>query len=231
MTQGELCEIAAAEFSPLNVMVLVRKPNVPDRPSDAIGRRLFGNPDEAFLQSKPKQGLLTSAEVRAIALSQMDLGPSSVVWDVGAGSGSVSIEAAMIASAGVVYAIEMDPADHELILANADRFNVHNLVPVLGRAPEVWSELPDPDSIFVGGTGREITHIIELAFTRLRPGGRLVANVSSLEHVAAAHEAMQKLSADVKLWMVNLSRGTYQLERIRLESLNPTFLLAVVKSR
>ena len=59
-------------------MILVRKPNVPDRPSEAIGRRLFGNPDEVFLQSKPKHGLLTPAEVRAMALAQMDLGPASI---------------------------------------------------------------------------------------------------------------------------------------------------------
>ena len=75
-------------------MVLVRRPDVPDRPSEAIGHRLFGNPDEVFLQSKPKQGLLTPAEVRAIALAELDLGPRSIVWDIGAGSGSVAIEAA-----------------------------------------------------------------------------------------------------------------------------------------
>ncbi len=96
-------------------MILVRKPNVPDRPSEAIGRRLFGNPDEVFLQSKPKQGLLTPAEVRAMALAEMDLGPASTVWDIGAGSGSVAIEAAQIAAAGTTYAIEMDADDHALI--------------------------------------------------------------------------------------------------------------------
>ena len=83
-----------SRFSPLNVMILVRRPNMPDRPSEAIGPALFGNADEAFLQSKPKQGLLTPAEVRSMALAEMDLGPTSVVWDIGAGSGSVAIEAA-----------------------------------------------------------------------------------------------------------------------------------------
>ena len=115
VTQGELAEIAAQDFSPLNVMILVRRPDVPDRPRDAIGQRLFGNPDEAFLQSKPKHGLLTPAEVRAIALAEMDLGPTSMVWDIGAGSGSVAIEAAQISAGGTVYAIEMDAEDHELI--------------------------------------------------------------------------------------------------------------------
>ena len=80
-------------------MILVRD-HVPDRPREAVGRRLFGNPDEAFLQSKPKHGLLTPAEVRAIALAQMDIAPSSIVWDIGAGSGSVSIEAAQMAHDG-----------------------------------------------------------------------------------------------------------------------------------
>jgi precorrin-6Y C5,15-methyltransferase (decarboxylating) len=100
VTHGELAEIAKQQFAPLNVLILVRKPGVPDRPTAMIGHRLFGNPDEAFMQSKPKRGLLTPAEVRAVALSLLDIGPTSTVWDVGAGSGSVAIEAAQIAAAG-----------------------------------------------------------------------------------------------------------------------------------
>lgn len=229
VTQGELSEIAQDEFSPLNVMILVRKPDVPDRPTEAVGRRLFGNPDAVFLQSKPKHGLLTPSEVRAIALSDMDLGPTSIVWDIGAGSGSVSIEAGQIAAGGTVYAIEMDPEDHQLIATNAERFGVHNLVPVLGRAPDAWSGLPDPDAIFVGGSGREISRIVELAYKRLKPGGRMVAIVGSLESLSAVYEALQRESSDVKVSMINIARGTYQLERVRFEALNPTFLLAVVK--
>jgi precorrin-6Y C5,15-methyltransferase (decarboxylating) len=229
VTQGELSEIAAEKFSPLNVMILVRKPELPDRPSDAVGRRLFGNSDAAFLQSRPKHGLLTPAEVRAIALAQMDLGPTSVAWDIGAGSGSVSIEAAQIAAGGMVYAIEMDPEDHQLISANAARFGVKNLTPVLGRAPDAWTGLPDPDCVFVGGSGREISRLVELAYGRLRSGGRLVANVGSIENLSAVHETLHRYTDDVRIWMINVARGVEQLERVRFESLNPTFLLAVVK--
>lgn len=229
VTQGELAEIAAQDFSPLNVMILVRRPDVPDRPRDAIGQRLFGNPDEAFLQSKPKHGLLTPAEVRAIALAEMDLGPTSTVWDIGAGSGSVAIEAAKISAGGTVYAVEMDAEDHGLIRDNAERFGVANLVAILGRAPDAWAELPDPDSIFVGGSGREISHIVELAYQRLRPGGRLVASVGSIESLSGVHEMLGKLNDDVKVLMINLARGTYQLERVRFEAMNPTFLLSVIK--
>jgi len=229
VTHGELADIAGQEFSPPNVLVLVRKPNVPDRPAELIGKRLFGNPDEAFLQSKPKRGLLTSSEVRSMALAEMDLGPASIVWDVGAGSGSVAIEAAQIASEGTTYAIEMDVEDHQLISDNARRFGVTNLVPVLGTAPEVWSELPDPDCIFLGGAGRGITRIVELALDRLKVNGRLVANVGSIENLSSVHEVLQKRTENAQVWMINLARGTFQLERIRFEAVNPSFLVAAVK--
>ena len=229
VTQGELGEIAQQQFASLNVMILVRKPHVPDRPSELIGRRLFGNPDEAFLQSKPKRGLLTPAEIRAMALAEMDLGPSSVVWDIGAGSGSVAVEAAQIASQGTVYAIEMDPEEHQLIIRNAERFEVSNLVPVLGRAPEAWHDLPNPDSVFVGGSGRGISRLVEAAYERLRVGGRLVATMTSVDNLSEVQRLLRGLCPDVKVWMVNFARGNYQLERVRFESANPTFLVAVVK--
>ena len=229
VTVGELDEINGESFAPLNVMILVRKPDVPDRPVAMVGRRLFGNPDEMFLQSQPKRGLLTPAEVRSVALAEMDLGPHSVVWDVGAGSGSIAVEAAQVAAGGRVFAIEMDPEDYGLITSNAERFGVHNLTPVLGQAPEVWRELPDPDVVFVGGTGRQVSVIAEQAWQRLRPGGRLVVNVNSIENVHDLQQQLKPQVGDIKTWMFNISRGTDQLEQLRFESLNPTFLLACVK--
>src|SRR3954453_6756016 len=107
------------EFDPLNVLILVRKPDRPDRAGRPTRHRLFGNPDDAFAQTLPKRGLITSAEVRAIALAQLDIRPTSVVWDIGAGSGSGSGEAAQPAPQGMVYAIEPEPADVALIQSNA----------------------------------------------------------------------------------------------------------------
>src|SRR5947208_7346210 len=127
VTQGELTDIQSMEFSPLNVMILKRKPGRPDAPPlRALTQpgspqfRRFGNPDTLFAQSRPKSGLITQAEVRAISLAQLDIQPGSVVWDVGAGSGSVAIEAAQLSDPGMVYAIEQEAADYHLILANAD---------------------------------------------------------------------------------------------------------------
>lgn len=191
VTRGKVAEIIGQTFSPLNVMVLVRQPNVPDRPAAMHGKRLFGNPDELFLQSKPKRGLLTPSEVRSIALAELDLGPNSVVWDVGAGSGSVAIESAQIASSGQVYAIEMDAEDYNLLFENSRRFGTSNLVPILGEAPEAWAKLPDPDAIFVGGTGRAVAHLVQSAWQRLRAGGRLVINVANVEKLAAVQKSLQ----------------------------------------
>jgi len=230
VTRGSLGEIAAQKFDPLNVMILVRDANTPDRPRDAVGRRLFGNPDEAFLQSKPQLGLLTPAEVRAMALAQMDIAPSSTVWDVGAGSGSVSIEAAQMASEGQVYAIEMDADEHALIRENAERFGVANVNAVLGRAPEAFEELPDPDAVFIAGAGREVLRLTDAAYQRLRRGGRLVVNTTSIDHLAELRQTLSQHSSHVAVWMINLSRGTDQLDRFTFEPLKPSFLLAVTKS-
>jgi len=229
VTSLELPELIEQEFAPLNVMILVRKPNAPDRPQDLAGQRLFGNPDDAFEQSQPKQGLLTPSEVRAMALAELDIGPASIIWDIGAGSGSMAIEASAIAHQGTAYAIEMDPADHALIKSNAKKFGRTNLKPIIGKAPEAWQDLPAPDCIFVGGTGREVRKIVELAYERLKPGGRLVANVASIENLAETLESLHSTDGDVNCRMINIARGTYQMERIRFDAMNPCFLLSIVK--
>jgi len=240
VTQGELADIAAMEFAPLNVMILKRKPDRPDRPTTPDAFLRFGNPDDVFAQSRPKSGLITQAEVRCLALAQMGLKPGDVVWDVGAGSGSVAIEAARLCEPGKVFAIEQDAADYHLILANAETFGVRNLEAVHGTAPGVFAGLPAPDAIFVGGTGHEIARLLEAAFSCLRPAGRLVVNVATIESLGATHEALKQLtgaSSDptapsgsrIQVLMVNIARGTEQLETLRFEAVNPTFLLSVAK--
>jgi precorrin-6Y C5,15-methyltransferase (decarboxylating) len=229
VTLAELAEIQEMEFAPLNVMILKRKPGRPDQPRKPARFRRFGNPDETFAQSRPKSGLITQAEVRALALAQMDVQPGSVVWDIGAGSGSLAIEAAQLADPGMVYAIEQDAADYHLILANAETFGVKNLKPVLGTAPAVFAGLPAPDAIFVGGTGKEAARLLEAAYKALRPGGRLVINVATLEALSNTYAALKTLARPVAALLVNLARGTEQMETLRFDAVNPTFLLGVSK--
>jgi precorrin-6Y C5,15-methyltransferase (decarboxylating) len=230
VTQADdLAEIAAMEFAPLNILILVRKPNRPDRVSRAGRYRLFGNPDDAFAQSQPKRGLITQAEVRSIALAQLDIRPTSVVWDIGAGSGSVAIEAAQLAHEGVVYAIEPEPADIALIQANAEAFGVPNVRPVAGRAPEALADLPQPNAIFVGGTGRQVGPVLTAAYERLAPGGRLAVNVATIDGLASAYQTLKTLAGHVDLWNVAIARGIEQMDRVRFEAVHPTFLLAVTR--
>ena len=224
VTQGDLQSIRGQTFSPLNVMVLVRMSGAADSPLGQVRKRLFGNPDEVFLQSRPKRGLLTPSEVRCIALAELDLQVDSVVWDVGAGSGALAIEAASIARQGKVFAIEMDAEDYNLMVANAEQFDAPSLVPIHGQAPSAWQDLPAPTAIFVGGRGRIVPELVAAAAERLEHG-RVVVNVSSPDNLVAVQAVMESAGMRTDVRMINIARGQQQLDRIRFEALNPTFLV------
>lgn len=230
VTKCELKDLVSQKFAPLNVLVLLRHNGTPDQQVLTKNRRLFGNPDEFFKQSRPKRGLLTTSEVRSIALSELSLRPNAIVWDIGAGSGSVAIEAAQIAYQGKVYAIEMDAEDYGLMLENAKHFGVENLVGVLGEAPKAWDNLPDPHAIFVGGTGRAVTSIVQACWPRLQSAGTLVVNIMSIENVSELQQyIIRDLGLEPQLSMIQISKGTYQLEKHRFETANPSFLMKVTK--
>ena len=230
VTQGELKTIARESFGPLNVMVLVRKTGKADRPSGTGVARLFGNHDDVFLQSRPKRGLLTPSEVRCIAIAELDLTSKSIVWDVGAGSGSLAIEAARIATEGKVYGIEMDAEDYGLMIENAKMFECSSLIPIHGQAPQAWADLPDPDAIFVGGSGRMVAELVRDAVPRLAVGGRIVVNVSSPDSLVETHRVIETAGLRTDVRMINIARGQYQLDRLRFEAMNPTFLIMAARS-
>lgn len=232
ITSGELAEILPMSFDPLNVIILKRKEGRPDLPGAAGRFWPFGNPDDTFAQSRPKSGLITQSEVRALALAQMVLHRGTICWDIGAGSGAVAIEAARFCDPATVYAIEEDPADFHLIQANAQTMGVANVKAILGRAPEVLAELPEPDAIFVGGIAHEITCVLDRAWHRLRPGGRLVANVATIESLSEVYRRLKDLSGpngQLEVRLIQISRGVDQLNSLRLEPLSPSFLLRAEK--
>lgn len=129
----------------------------------------------------------------------------------------------------MVYAIEQDAADYHLILANAEAFGVRNLKAVHGAAPAVFAGLPAPDAVFVGGLGHEIGRLLEAAWKVLRPGGRMAVNVATLESLNTVYGVLKGLTRPVEVLMVNVARGAEQLETLRFEAVNPTFLLTVGK--
>jgi precorrin-6B C5,15-methyltransferase / cobalt-precorrin-6B C5,C15-methyltransferase len=229
ITRASLAELQDLAFDPLNVLILKRVPFAPDAPRRNAKLRRFGNPDDLFAQSRPKGGLITQAEVRALALAHLDLQAGDVAWDVGAGSGSVAIEMAGLVSPGKVYAVEQDAADFHLIGANLQTLGVANVVPVFGTAPAVFNGLPAPDAVFVGGNGGEVARLLEAAFAALRPGGRLVSNVGTLEMLTATYAVLKRLAPQVDVQIVSIARGVEQLESLRFEAVNPTFLLRAAK--
>ena len=229
ITECSLDELAEMEFDSLNVLILIRSDQRPECPADQTGLRIFGNPDEFFLQSQPKRGLLTPAEVRCIALGTLGLQPDSVVWDVGAGSGSVAIEAARLCNSGKVFAIEMDRDDYQLLLSNADRFQLSNIQPVLGKAPEAWSELPTPDAIFIGGTGRSVGEITQQAFEKLNQGGTIVIHVAGMTRANDLYYKFHHEGYQPEICLLNFARGHLQFDSLRFDAVNPSFLISCVK--
>jgi len=101
---------------------------------------------------------------------------------------------------------------------------------VLGRAPEDCEQLPDPDSVFIAGRRPRSDALAEAAYERLRPGGRLVVNTTSVDHVAELRQTMGQHSSDVRVWLVNFLSRTDQLGRLTFEPVKPCFLLAVTKA-
>jgi len=184
------------------------------RPGLVTGTTLsWGLAEDRFAH---RAGLITAAEGRAIALGKLALPPHGVVWDVGAGSGSVAVECARLAPDLRVLAIERNERDGERIRANALAHHVTVEV-VTGTAPQVLAALPDPDRIFVGGGGLDV---LEVALDRLRPGGTIVATYAALDRAAAAWGRLGSLV------QVAVSRGEAvgSAPSLRLAAENPVFV-------
>jgi precorrin-6Y C5,15-methyltransferase (decarboxylating) len=220
----ELAQLAEAQdIDSLNVLLLARRDGW--RPPAAIP---FLHED-AFAKRMPKNGLITKREVRLLSLASLALRTDSVLWDIGAGSGSVAIEAAMLAPRGRVYAIEVDPEGVAICRDNVRALGVDNVRVVEGRAPEALAGLEPPDAVFVGGSKGSMDAIVQAALDALRPGGRLVINAITLENVAEAYSALRGRSLDPEVTLVQVSRGVPLARYQRYEALNPIHILAVGK--
>ncbi|QRK06626.1 precorrin-6y C5,15-methyltransferase (decarboxylating) subunit CbiE [Archangium violaceum] len=212
------------DIGPLNVLVLVRTD-----PSWRPPPRLSFLHEDTFARRMPKKGLITKREVRLLSLAQLEIRHDSVVWDIGAGSGSVGIEAALLAPRGRVYAIEVDPEGVALCKENALSHGVDNLRVIAGRAPEALEGLEAPDAIFVGGSKGSMRDIIDVAFSRLREGGRLVVNAITLDNVAEAYSALKAHGVTPEVTLLNVSRGEPLAHYLRYEAQNPIHIFAATR--
>lgn len=199
--------LANGHFDPLSVVVLIGH----DRPAHQAPLS-WGLPESAFSH---RNGMITKAEVRAVALGKLALPSTGVLWDVGAGSGSISVECARLRPALHVIAVERNTEDAERITANAQRHGATVDV-VCGTAPQSLADLPDPDRVFVGGGGLDV---LDTALTRLRPGGVVVASYALMERAGQAHKRLGNLV------QISVSRGVATGELgARLSAENPVFV-------
>jgi precorrin-6Y C5,15-methyltransferase (decarboxylating) len=213
-------EAAQGQFTVPNIVILENPAFKP-----AWIRPVFGRPDDAY---KHQQGLITKAEVRAVSLSKLQLRPHQTMWDLGAGSGSVSIEAAGFVSEGQVIAVEKDPARAEQIEANRRRFGITNLKILRIELPQGLDQLPAPNRIFIGGGGRLLAKILQSALDCLQPGGIVVINTVLIANLEASVHMMKAygLATQVVQLQVNRSRAMPWSER--LEALNPVWIVTGV---
>jgi len=219
-------------FSPLNVTILLRHASLPPLPlGEALtgGERLLpllGIPEEAI---EHRQGMITKRELRLLALCYLALHPGDVLWDVGAGSGAVSVEAARLSASLQVFALERSAPALTHIEHNVRQFMLSNVRPVLGEAPEALALLPDPDAVFIGGSGGRLAEMIPAVVQRLRPGGRIVMHCITLENFSLGWELLRQHTLQVDTTAVQLSHTKPLGPWHRLESESPIFILRAVK--
>ncbi len=189
-----------------------------------------GIPDEEFerIEDVP----ITKEEIRTLQISKARLFPGQIVYDIGCGSGSISVEAALqIESSGMVYAVDFDSKAIELTKKNLEKFGVSNVKIIQGDAKEKISQLPEADAIFIGGTGGDTKEIIELCEDKLKSGGRIVIGTILVETLFSVLSSIDKLnfkSIDVTQIIISKSRktstGTMMLAR------NPVTVISATKS-
>jgi len=216
-------DLAGQDFSPLNIVVLQEiSANTP-------GFHL-GIEDEEFFQRRPDKGLITKKEIRVISLSEMKLQPNSVVWDVGAGSGSISVEACKLAPSGQVFAIEKTASNLDNLRQNMKKFRTDFQV-LHGSAPEVLVDLPAPDAIFIGGSGGNLADIIQLGCERLKKNGRIVLNAVMLETLTEAKTALEKKGFTTKINLIQVARSKPIIGMTRFEGLNPVYIITAYRKQ
>lgn len=219
ITEGEARELKDGEYNRLSAMIIENKE----------GKKLYapGLPDDAF---KRLDGIpMTKSEVRAISLSKLKLAEDSICWDIGAGTGSVSIEMALNANAGKVYAVEKKKEACVLAEENKEDFNLVNLDIIEGTAPDICEELPAPTHVFIGGSSGKLREIIEIALGK-NPSVRIVATAITLESIAELKECMEAyFFDDTEVVSVTVARDKKAGDYHIMTGQNPIYIFTMQK--
>ena len=211
--RGSVKELAAGRFNSLSVLLVEAVEGLP--------RRTPGLPDEAFERGDVP---MTKQEVRAAVLAKLAVRPEDILWDVGAGTGSVSVELALAAPRGRVYAVECRPEGCALIKANREKFRTRNLVLVEGLAPAALSDLPAPDAAFIGGSKGSLAAIVDAALDK-NPDARICVSAIALESLSAAVAALTAKGRTVQVSQIAVSRARAVGGLHLMMAQNPIYLI------
>lgn len=212
--RGTAGEFAELHFETLSVLLA--------EPADPVTRRTPGFPDSLFTRGEVP---MTKQEVRAAVLAKLAPRPGDILWDVGAGTGSVSVELALAASWGRTYAIECNEKACELIRVNRKKLGAWNLQLVEGTAPQALESLEMPDAVFIGGTKGSMEQVVNLVLDR-NPKARICISAICIETLYAAAKALQNRGIDPEVTQISISRGKAAGSLHLLMANNPIFLIA-----
>ena len=211
--RGSVKELAAGRFNSLSVLLV--------EAAEVLPRRAPGLPDEAFERGDVP---MTKQEVRAAVLAKLAVRPEDILWDVGAGTGSVSVELALAAPRGRVYAVECRLEGCALIKANREKFRTRNLVLVEGLAPAALSALPAPDAVFIGGSKGSLAAIVDAALDK-NPDARICVSAIALESLSAAVAALTAKGRTVQVSQIAVSRARAVGGLHLMMAQNPIYLI------
>lgn len=220
-TRTDVRGLLELETSDLNILILIKtyEPNQTHYP-------LIGISDDEFQTIKK---LITKQEVRAVTISKLQLQDGLVMWDIGAGSCSVSIEASNLMPNGRIFAVERNPSCVAFIRENLKKFCTHNVKLIESYAPEGLDDLPDPDRVFIGGAGGQLEEIIESVDKRLKPEGLIVLNAVTLDTLGKAVEYLEDQGYNVEATCVNISKTRKLTEYKLFEAQNPVYIITAHK--
>jgi len=221
-------EAAGEEFSPLNVVLVKLGGTILREGRTDMPEMVFGFGEEAF---EREAGMITKMEVRAVVLAFLQLGHGQVLWDLGAATGSISVEAARIARLKCVYAIERNASRYSKLLRNLEKFGASQVEAVCASASQAMGALPAPDRVFIGGSGDDLDTILEAVADRLLPGGRIVQTVILLQTLEKVSAFWKKNNFEVSIVQLQVSRSVPTGIDLRFEALNPVFIVSAWKIR
>ena len=189
-----------------------------------------GIPDELF--ERTEKVPITKEEVRTIQISKARLRPGQLVYDIGCGSGSISVEAAIqVESSGKVLAIDYDENAIELTKKNIEKFELSNISVIFGNAKEKISELESADAIFVGGTGEDTAEIVKMCQDKLKTGGRIVIGTILIETIYTILQILEKLQfSSVDITQVTISKSRKTSTGTMMLARNPVTIISATKS-